>query len=51
MRMIGVFMPGKIIFLHPLGEFRRFAFQFFGGFQPVAPGRNTIHPFLIEGVR
>jgi hypothetical protein len=46
--VIAVGVPGEIIFLHALGEFRGFFFQFQRGFEPVTAGGNTVHPFLIE---
>lgn len=49
--MIVVPVPGEIILLHALGQFRRFGFQLFGHFEPVTSGGNSVHAFLIERIR
>jgi hypothetical protein len=39
-RVVAVGVPGEIIFLHALGELRRFLFELQRGFEPVAAVRE-----------
>ena len=48
MHVVVMRVPGKIIFFHRAGQFRRFLLQFFRRFEPVTAGGNTVHSFLIE---
>jgi len=51
MGVIAVGVPAEVVFLHALGELWRFIFQFQGGLEPMAPGRDAVHAFLIERIR
>ena len=47
-RVIAVRMPGEIILLHAVGEFRIFLLNFQGRFEPVPSRGDAIHPFLVK---
>ena len=50
-RVVAVGVPGEIIFLHALGQLRRFPFELQRGFEPVAAGGDAVHALLIERKR
>ena len=51
MDMVVVFVPREVILFQARRQFRRFGFQLLSGLQPVLARWDTVHAFLIEGVR